>query len=460
MHKRMNGGAAVYKTALGRMDTLASVMNKTLTKSAADGWQEEKLLLKGGLVIDPANGVAEEKDLRVRGGVISETGKNLAAEDDEAILNCEGLMVWPGLIDMHLHMGDLFEVTTNSIFCAAEGGVTLGLSPGAGNTFMAPALLGAEVDRGVPMNLGVYLGGANVLATRLLQDELVDMFRGELDFETISRKMTRNPITNTTAALTVGIKDHMGHFIMPDESIERLFDLTARANLLYMSHTQDPEHAERMARLSRGRPLHLAHATAAGCGSHGEALDAMQRVLALVDGKTITAEFVTSMLRPGLGRREGARMEPAAQELAYAALGDGKVKILVSDGQSQATMKGFGDTQDNVPAILELAELGVLDLKQAVSLMTSEPAKLLAARTENAWWREKMGHLGLDALANITVVDPAQKRCVYTIVNGTITAFEGRLVRRGNGAGGWVSKFGMLKRTGVGDLAMYWNGTD
>ena len=31
------------------------------------------------------------------------------------------------------------------------------------------------------------------------------------------------------------------------------------------------------------------------------------------------------------------------------ALSSGKVKILISDGQNQATMKGFGDTRDNIP---------------------------------------------------------------------------------------------------------------
>ena len=118
-------------------------------------------------------------------------------------------------------------------------------------------------------------------------------------------------------------------------------------------------------------------------------------------------------------------------------------------------MKGFGDTRDNIPAILELAQLGVLPLDGAVATMTSGPAALLAERTANDWWTQKTGHLGVGALANITVVDAADKLATYTIVNGRIVSFENRLVRRGWGAGGWISRFGMLPRTGVGDLAMY-----
>ena len=441
----------LYQTTFGRVPGLASVIGGRMT--APPTGDDSTLLLRGGCVIDPKNGIHEVRDILIRGGEIAETGCDIRAEKGWMLINVSGLQVWPGLIDMHLHLGDLFEVSTEPIACAARDGVTIGLSPGAGNTFMAPALLGAEVDRGVPISLGVYLGGANVLSTCLTQDELVRLFRGELDPETMARKMTRNAITNTTAALAMGIKDHMGHFIMPDESVDRLFDLTSRAGLIYMSHTQDPAHAERMVGLSQGRPLHLGHATAAGCGTHDSAESGMARVLDLVGGN-VTAEFVTTMLRPGRGCREGLQMSPAAQKMAYDALRDGKVRILVSDGQNEATMKGFGDTRDNIPALLELAQMGVLTLDEAVAAMTCHPAALIAERTGCRFFAEKTGHLGPGALASITVVEPDRKRAVYTIVNGEIVSFESRLVRRGSGAGGWVSRFGMLRRTGVGDLAM------
>ena len=64
---------------------------------------------------------------------------------------------------MHLHLGDLFEVSTDPMYGAVANGVTMGLSPGAGNTFMAPALLGAEVDRGLPVNIGVYQRGCQCI---------------------------------------------------------------------------------------------------------------------------------------------------------------------------------------------------------------------------------------------------------------------------------------------------------
>jgi hypothetical protein len=43
----------------------------------------------------------------------------------------------------------------------------------------------------------------------------------------------------------------------------------------------------------------------------------------------------------------------------------------------------------------------------------------------------------------------------FVFVNGVMAAMENRPVREANGAGGWVTKFGILDRTGVGDLAAF-----
>ena len=431
-------------------DIIAAVKNESLNDQMAGLSDTGRILLKNGTVVDPKNNVEEVQDIMLSGGQVSETGKDIAAEKGDRVIDCEGLLVVPGLVDMHLHMGDLFEVSTNPIYEAAQDGVTAALSPGAGNTLMAPALLGAEVDRGLPINIGVFLGAANVLGTMLDVDELVDLFLGKLDEEIASTKMTRNMITYVTAPLTVGIKEHMGHFIMPDENIDKIFEITSRAKLIYMTHTQDPEHAERLVSLSKGRSVHLAHATAAGCGTHGGAKEGMETVVELLRQKHVTGEFVTTMMREGLGSREGISMTKASQQVAFDALESGLVDILISDGQNDATMKGFGDTRDNIPALIELSQQGVLTRSKAIATMTANPARLIAEKTGNEWWTEKMGHLGIGALGNVTVIDERDKLATYTIVNGEMVSFENRAVRRGSGAGGWVCKYGMVNRVGTG----------
>lgn len=409
-----------------------------------------RIILKHGMCIDPENKVEELLDIAIRGDRIAETGENLVPEIGDIVIDCKDLLVVPGLIDLHLHLGDLFEQSTRSIECAVEDGVTLGISPGAGNTFMAPALLGAEIDRGLPINIGVMLGAAAVLGTMLSTEELIKLFAGTLNPAVANSRLSRNAVTNATAQYVIGIKDHMGHFILSDENLEKIYRITSESGLLFASHTQDPEHAKRVFSLAADRPLHLAHANAAGAGTHGDGLHAMRDVIALVDGETTTAEFVTTMLRKSGGSREGLRMTERARMEALEALEAGIIRILVSDGQNQSTMKGFGDTRDNIPALLELVDEKILSLPDAVATMTCNPAALLKKRTGNAWWGS-VGNLTVGSMANVTVINAGSKMASYTITNGKITAFENRIIRAGYSAGYWVSKYEPL-RMGVGNL--------
>ncbi len=414
-----------------------------------------RMILKNGRVVDPANNIDKVMDVAIHQDRIVEVAEDIKPEKGERVIDVENLIVAPGLIDMHIHLGDLFEVSTQPIFESVANGTTLGLSPGAGNTYMAPSLLGAEVDRGVPMNVGLYLGAASVLGTMASTEELIAFFKGELDEEVGFSKISRNAITLKTGNLVVGIKDHMGHYLQSDENIDRCFEITDKAKLVFMSHTQDPDHAERMVGLSKGRSIHLGHSNAAGCGTHGDAKESMERIVELIKKDNVTGEFVTAMLRPGQGTREGLLMPKDAQEVAYQALRDGVVDVLISDGQGDATMKGFADSRENIPCLMELADMGILTLSQSIATMTCNPARLLAKQTQQEWWTKEVGHLGVGARANITVIDPLDKLATITIVNGVIAGFEDRCVRGANGVGMWVCKYGMLERTGVGDLAMY-----
>ena len=118
-------------------------------------------------------------------------------------------------------------------------------------------------------------------------------------------------------------------------------------------------------------------------------------------------------------------------------------------------MKGFGDTRDNLPAILELAENGVLPLSRAVATMTKNPAAYLSEITGVPFFAEKLGQLGAGAWANVVLCDQGAKRAVCTIVNGEIAAFEGRCVRSGAGAGRFLSHLGEAHPFGVGNLPLW-----
>ncbi len=61
------------------------------------------LLIKGGRVVDPASGLDGVADILVSEGKIARVDKDIASEGAE-ILDVSGMIVMPGLIDMHVHL--------------------------------------------------------------------------------------------------------------------------------------------------------------------------------------------------------------------------------------------------------------------------------------------------------------------------------------------------------------------
>jgi dihydroorotase len=91
------------------------------------------ILIRGGHLIDPAAGVDADRDLLLKGGrvaAIEPPGKlNGAAKQDEVeILEAKGLMVAPGLVDIHVHLrepGQRYKETiATGTAAAAAGGFT------------------------------------------------------------------------------------------------------------------------------------------------------------------------------------------------------------------------------------------------------------------------------------------------------------------------------------------------
>jgi dihydroorotase len=62
------------------------------------------LLLKGGHVIDPKNGIDEVRDVAIAAGKIARIAANIDAGEARTTANVTGLYVTPGLIDIHTHL--------------------------------------------------------------------------------------------------------------------------------------------------------------------------------------------------------------------------------------------------------------------------------------------------------------------------------------------------------------------
>src|SRR5689334_23501250 len=63
-----------------------------------------KKLLKGGRVVDPVNGIDGAFDILIEDGVIAKVGRDLPVNGATVVDVPAGLVVVPGLIDMHVHL--------------------------------------------------------------------------------------------------------------------------------------------------------------------------------------------------------------------------------------------------------------------------------------------------------------------------------------------------------------------
>ena len=64
------------------------------------------ILIKDGRIIDPKRGIDDVLDIVIDGGKISKIGKYQRNEEYDTIIEAKGMVVAPGLIDVHVHFRD------------------------------------------------------------------------------------------------------------------------------------------------------------------------------------------------------------------------------------------------------------------------------------------------------------------------------------------------------------------
>ena len=88
-----------------------------------------KRLLKGGRVVDPANGVDGEFDVLIDGDRISRVGRNLPVDEDVRVIEVpKGFVVVPGLVDMHVHLREPGQEHKETIASGARSAVAGGFT--------------------------------------------------------------------------------------------------------------------------------------------------------------------------------------------------------------------------------------------------------------------------------------------------------------------------------------------
>ena len=86
-----------------------------------------KVLIKNGLVIDPANSIKEKRDVLIENGIVKSVQKNITEEAKYAI-DAKGFIVSPGFVDLHPNFCDPGATDREDLksgsLSAAKGGIT------------------------------------------------------------------------------------------------------------------------------------------------------------------------------------------------------------------------------------------------------------------------------------------------------------------------------------------------
>jgi dihydroorotase len=183
------------------------------------------LLLTGGRVIDPASQLDSTADLLIVDGKISAVGKDAAAKApaDVERLDVKGLVVCPGLIDLHVHLREPGQTAKENIAtgtaAAARGGFTSvvcmpNTSPSI-DTAGTVALIRERAERQGVVN--VFVTGA--ITKGIAGEELA-------------------PIGSLKRAGVVAITDD-GHCVQNNELMRRACEYAKMFDLLVMDHCQD-----------------------------------------------------------------------------------------------------------------------------------------------------------------------------------------------------------------------------
>jgi dihydroorotase len=89
---------------------------------------ERQILLTGGRVIDPDQGLDEVADVLLADGAVAAIGGDITAGEAADVRDVSGLVVAPGLIDLHVHLrepgGEHKETIATGAWAAAVGGFT------------------------------------------------------------------------------------------------------------------------------------------------------------------------------------------------------------------------------------------------------------------------------------------------------------------------------------------------
>ncbi len=380
------------------------------------------LLITGGLIVDPAQNLEEIRDVLVEDGrIIALESPGTIPPEGREVIDARGLVVAPGLIDMHVHLrepGEEYKETIETGTAAAARGGFTGV---------------ACMPNTKPVN-------DNSSVTRFILDQAHKFGRARVypvgAISQGSLGQTLSEYGELRDAGCVAVSDD-GQPVMNSLLMRRALEYAKTFDLLVISHAEDldlrsdgvmhegkvsvrlgltgmPAAAEeimiyrdiRLARLT-GTRLHLAHVSTAG------AVAIIRE--AKISEMGITAEtaphYFTLTDEAVLGFDTNAKVNPPLRSewdrmAILEGLADGTIDTIACDHAPHSVLEkdvefaeaafGLIGLETSLGLSLKLVHEGVLTLGQLIAKMSTRPARIL---------RVPGGTLAPRSPADLTLID-------------------------------------------------------
>jgi dihydroorotase len=428
-----------------------------------------KWLLRGARVVDPANGRDGVFDVLVDGARIARVGRDLAVDSDVKVVDIpSGLLVCPGLIDMHVHLREPGQehketVATGTAAAVAGGFTAVACMPNTNPVNDNAGVTGYILAKSAEANLArVYPIGA--VSRGQKGEELADI--AELkesgcvavtdDGHPVATAMLMRRALEYTSMFGLPVIEHCEEQTLKGDGVAHEGFHASALGLRGIPGQAESIMALRDIALAEltGGILHIAHMSAR------QTLDAVR--YGKSRGARVTCEvtphhFVLTdeMLAAPIPYDTNVKMNPPLREEAdrdamLAGIADGSVDVIATDHAPhhhdekhvEFDRAPFGITGLETAVSLcfdRLVHAGVISLSRLVELLSVNPARILNVPG---------GSLAEGAPADISILAPDMAV--------TVSAASMRSLSRNTPFDGWTLRGGVAA-TMVGGRVVYVN---
>lgn len=385
-------------------------------------------LLRGGRVIDPANGFDATADVLISAGVICEISKKpgkLSASAGGTLIECEGRLVVPGLIDPHVHLREpgaehKETIATGAAAAVAGGFTSVCCMPNTTPTIDLPSTVEfVQMRAAASRKARVFVAGAATVGRA--GEQLAPMGAmsqvGAVAFtddgDCIASAGMMGKVLAVCASLDKVFMQHCQDPTLTMGGVMNSGVISARLGLGGWPAVAEEVIIERDIRLNRGHRCryHVQHMTT--CGG----VDIVRRARA--DGQRVTAEASPHHLllteEACNNYNTQAKVNPPLRtdediRALIEGIVDGTITVLATDHAPHAsaekardfTAAPFGMIGLECALALyakALVESGAIDWPRLIALLTIEPARLLGIDSIGH------GHIAQGFPADVTVID-------------------------------------------------------